>query len=306
MAYKHNYDTILTRLTIILSRLNDGEALSVTELAKEFNVSDRTIQRDFNERLISFPVYQDKKKWRMQEGYRLEKSASVEDAVVLDIMQKLIEGAGQKFSTKANRLLSKIKNDSLNPIYAKLDMEDIGDKLHEVQVLERAIKERRQITCFYSFDDYTKELILKPLKIANYEGFWYLVALDGRNDLLKKYYLKNMKSITVLETVFESEAKLDDLLDNSISIWFDHTVAPYKVTLNISKEISKYFQRKSISKTQKIESLYEDGSMDVSVEITNDMEIIPLVKYWIPYIKVLEPQGIKEVIQKDLEYYLNE
>ena len=82
MAYKHDYDTILTRLTIILSRLNDGEALSVTALAKEFNVSDRTIQRDFNERLISFPVYQDKKKWRMQEGYRLEKSASVEDAVV--------------------------------------------------------------------------------------------------------------------------------------------------------------------------------------------------------------------------------
>ena len=190
MAYKHNYDTILTRLTIILSRLNDGEALSVTALAKEFNVSDRTIQRDFNERLISFPVYQDKKKWRMQEGYRLEKSASVEDAVVLDIMQKLIEGAGQKFSTKANKLLSKIKNDSLNPIYAKLNMEDIGDKLNEVQVLERAIKEQQEITCFYSFADYTKELHLKPLKIANYEGFWYLVALDGRNDILKKYYLK--------------------------------------------------------------------------------------------------------------------
>ena len=304
MAYKHNYDTILTRLTIILSRLNDGEALSVTALAKEFNVSDRTIQRDFNERLISFPVYQDKKKWRMQEGYRLEKSASVEDAVVLDIMQKLIEGAGQKFSTKANKLLSKIKNDSLNPIYAKLNMEDIGDKLNEVQVLERAIKERREIKCFYSFDDYTKELLLKPLKIANYEGFWYLVALDGRNDILKKYYLKNMKTITVLETVFESEAKLDDLLDNSISIWFDHTVDPYKVTLNISKEIAKYFQRKPISKTQKIESFYKDGSMDISVEITNDMEIIPLVKYWLPHIKVLEPQGIIEKIEKDLVQYL--
>ncbi len=158
----HDYDTILTRLTIILSRLNDGEALSVKSLAEEFNVSDRTIQRDFNERLISFSVYQEKKKWRMQEGYRLEKSASVEDAVVLDIMQKLIEGAGQKFSTKANKLLSKIKNDSLNPIYAKLDMEDIGDKLHIVQDFESAIKERREIKCFYSFDEYTKELVLKP------------------------------------------------------------------------------------------------------------------------------------------------
>ena len=47
MPYKHDYDTIITRLTIILSRLNDGEALSVKELAEEFNVSDRTIQRAF-------------------------------------------------------------------------------------------------------------------------------------------------------------------------------------------------------------------------------------------------------------------
>jgi len=107
----------------------------------------------------------------------------------------------------------------------------------------------------------------------------------------------------VLETVFENDAKLDDLLDNSISIWFDHTVPPYKVILNISKEIAKYFQRKPISKTQKMESLYEDGSMDISVEITNDMEIIPVVKYWIPYIKILEPKNIRKRIKDDLLMY---
>ncbi len=52
MPYKHDYDKTLTRLITILSRLNDGEALSVKELAKELGVCDRTIQRDFNERLI--------------------------------------------------------------------------------------------------------------------------------------------------------------------------------------------------------------------------------------------------------------
>jgi predicted DNA-binding transcriptional regulator YafY len=304
MAYKHNYDTILTRLTIILSRLNDGEALSVTELAKEFNVSDRTIQRDFNERLISFPVYQEKKKWKMQEGYRLEKSASVEDAVVLDIMQKLIEGAGQKFSTKANKLLSKIKNDSLNPIYAKLDMEDIGDKLKEVQQLEGAISEKQVITCVYSFENYSKELELKPLKIANYEGFWYLLALDARNDELKKYYLKNIKQINRLDTTFTSTAKLDHILDNSISIWFDKDVEPYSVTLQITNVVAKYFKRKPISNSQKIEALYEDGSMDISVEITNDMEIMPFVKYWMPHIQILKPKRINDLILSDLEQYI--
>ena len=305
MAYKHDYDTILTRLTIILSRLNDGEALSVKEVAEEFNVSERTIQRDFNERLISsFPVYQDKKKWKMQDGFKLEKSTSVEDAVVLDIMQKLMEGAGNTFSAKANKLLSKIKNDSYNPIYAKLDMEDIGDKLKEIQELELAITNKKQIKCRYDFEGYNKELDLKPLKIANYEGFWYLIALDSRNDILKKYYLKNIKQITTLDETFESTAKLDRLLDNSISVWFDQNVEPYRVILNISKDVAKYFKRKPISKSQITESVYEDGSVDISVEITNDMEIIPFVKYWIPHIKVLEPVAVKEAIEDDLKSYI--
>jgi len=54
MAYKHDYDKILTRLSKILSKLYAGEALLVTELADEFNVSKRTIQRDLNDRLSSF------------------------------------------------------------------------------------------------------------------------------------------------------------------------------------------------------------------------------------------------------------
>ena len=306
MAYKHDYDTILTRLTIILSRLNDGEALSVKALAEEFNVSDRTIQRDFNERLISFPVYQDKKKWKMQDGFRLEKSTSVEDAVVLDIMQKLMEGAGNNFSAKANKLLSKIKNDSFNPIYAKLDMEDIGDKLKEVQQLESAIRGKNLVMCRYDFEGYHKELDLKPLKIANYEGFWYLIALDARNDILKKYYLKNIHQIKVLDETFESAEKLDRLLDNSISVWFEQNTEPYRVRLYISDVVAKYFKRKPISKSQITESLHEDGSMVVSVEITHDMEIIPFVKYWMPHIIVLKPARVDEAIRKDIEEYFKD
>jgi len=305
MAYKHDYDKILTRLTIILSRLNEGEALSVTELAKEFNVSERTIQRDFNERLVSFPVYQDKKKWKMMDGYKLEKSTSIEDAVVLDIMEKLIEGAGKKFSMKAEHLLSKIKNQSFNPFYAKLDMEDIGDKLKEVQQLESAIKSKQEIQCVYNFGDFSKTIDLKPLKIANYEGFWYLIALDARNDLLKKYYLKNIKQITIKEKNFSIDSSLDELLENAISVWFNEDVDPYRVTLELSSEIAKYFKRKPLSKTQRVEELREDGSMVVSVEITDDMEIIPIVKYWMPHIKVLEPLRIKETIMHDLGIYIN-
>ncbi|EIF51360.1 YafY family protein [Sulfurovum sp. AR] len=302
----HEYDTILDRLTEILARLNNGEALSVKELAKDFNVSDRTIQRDFNKRLgLHYPIYRDGKKWKMQDGFKLEKLSSVEDTVVLDIVQRLVEGAGTTFAAKANKLLSKIKNESLNPIYAKLDMEDIGDKLQEIQKLEHAIKEKRQINCFYTpLDQPTVQIDLKPLKIANYEGYWYLIALDSRNDILKKYYLKSIKQITILDTTFESNKKLDKLLDNSISVWFKAEVEPYRVTLQISSKVAEYFTRKPISKSQITESVYEDGGMVVSIEVTDDREIIPFVKYWIPHIKVLEPTRIQDAIESDLKVYI--
>jgi len=62
---KHDYDKILTRLTVILQRLYEGETLSVSALAEEFNVGPKTIQRDFNECLtVRFPIEKEGKGWK--------------------------------------------------------------------------------------------------------------------------------------------------------------------------------------------------------------------------------------------------
>ena len=173
-----------------------------------------------------------------------------------------------------------------------------------VQKLASAIVEKKQIKCQYSYDEYSKEVLLEPIKIVNYEGFWYLLAVDSHEDILKKYYLKNINQINIQNETFESTEELEKILDNSISIWFDVDREPYRATLQISSKVAKYFKRKPISKTQRVESLHEDGSMIISVEITTDMEIIPLVQYWIPHIKVLEPVRINETIEMGLREYL--
>lgn len=303
MAYKHDYDKTLTRLTIMLSRMNDGEAISVKDMAEEFNVSTRTIQRDLNERLTSFPIYQENKKWKMADGFKLEKTTSLEDAIVLDIIEKLTEGIGTKFYSKAKKLLAKIKNEDNNPIYAKLNIEDISDKLKEIQLLETAIKDKKIIECVYDFEDYRKELAIKPLKIVNFEGFWYLIALDARNDVLKKYYLKNISSINILNENFSISSKLDQLLDESISVWFDENEEPFEVKLNVASEVAKYFKRRPISKNQIIESIYDDGSMDIVVKVTHEMEILPIVKYWLPHLRILEPQATRDNLRNELKEY---
>lgn len=40
-------DKLTTRLLYIFTKLNEGKKLSVKELAKEFNVTERSVQKDF-------------------------------------------------------------------------------------------------------------------------------------------------------------------------------------------------------------------------------------------------------------------
>jgi len=302
MAYKHDYDKTLFRLYTILSRLNDGEALSVKALAEEFNVSERTIQRDFNERLVPlYPIYQEKRLWRMKKGFKLEKQNTSEDDLVLGILDKLVEGMGTTFSSKAKNLLSKIHNAQDNPIYAKSSMEDISTHLEEIESIKSAIEQTNVITCIYTKDRTApKKRILKPLKIVTYEGFWYLVALN-ENDEIRKYYLRNITNIKQTEEVFKNNVEINKLLEKSISIWFTDK-EPFQVILKADIEIAKYFKRKPLP-TQMIEEL-GDGAIVITLEVTNAMEVIQLIKCRLPHLKVIEPLWIKDEIEKELKTFL--
>ena len=303
MGYKHDYDKILTRLTIILSKLNDGESLSVKELAEEFNVSTKTIQRDLNERLRDFPIYQDKRRWKMQDGFKVEKTKSLQEQLVLEIIEKITEGIGGQFATTSHKLLSKIKNEDFNPIYTKLNIEDISDRFDDIQIIEKAIKERVELECNYTNDrEGSFRATLQPLKIVNYEGFWYLVAL--RDDIVQKYYIKTLSGINLTDRFFEADEEIEEILENSINIWFKADIEPFEVKIVADKIATKYFKRRPLP-TQTIESLSQDGTMEFSIMITDEMEIIPIVKYWLPHLRVLEPLWIGEMIDENLEVYLS-
>jgi len=298
MAYKHDYDKALTRLRIILQRLNDGETLSVSELAQEFGVSQRTIQRDFNQRLVgSYPIEKKGKLWVMKQGYKIEKTRDIEDELILDILDKFTESIGGEFYTKSHKLLSKLKNDDFNPIYAKLNIEDITTQLDDIKIIEEAIQSKQKIKIRYKNYDIT----VSPLKIVNFEGYWYLIALD--NKLLKKYYLKNISTIKLQNEKFSFDEKLKDVLDNSISIWFNKDKEPFEVKLYATKEIAKYFKRRAFP-TQKIISEDSDGGLEFSIKITHEMEVLPLVKYWMPNLYIIKPKKLKAKILKDIKNYL--
>lgn len=59
------HDRLAVRLSVVISRLMAGESLSIQSLADEFGVSERTLQRDFHQRLGHLDIIQDNGCYRL-------------------------------------------------------------------------------------------------------------------------------------------------------------------------------------------------------------------------------------------------
>ena len=131
----------------------------------------------------------------------------------------------------------------------------------------------------------------------NFDSFWYLVG--KKEGKLRRYYLQNLSATKIEDATFRKSKKIEELINNAINIWFDEN-GDIDVELLVHKSIIEYFLRKPISPTQKVKGYDEDGNMIVSIKITHKNEIIPIIKYWLPNIKVLTPKEINKEIKQEL------
>lgn len=300
MSQSHDYDKILTRLTIVLNRLYEGEELSVTDLAEEFNVSKKTIQRDFNERLYRFPIEKSGRKWRMMAGYRLERQRSADEMLVLDILEKISEGISPKFLSRTQPLFAKLRNESENPIYAHVSIEDVSDKAELFGLLEKAIRESVGV----KFEYKNKMREVEPYRLVNFEGYWYLLGVEKADRRAKTYYLKEMYRVQVMEDEFLKDDRLDDILKGALNAWFEPDKEPFEVKLLADSSIAKYFHRRPVSPKQKLLATHENGSLEIAVPITSEQEILPVLKYWMPHLTVLEPVWLREKMVESCQNWL--
>lgn len=288
MSNIHDYDKILTRLTIILQRLYEGDVLSVTDLALEFNVSTKTIQRDFNERLIRFQIEKEGRKWQMRSGYKLTKERTPEEVLVIEMLENIAQSIGAGFGSKAKLLFSKLQNHTKNPIYSKTIIEDLSDKLELFHLLEEAITAHSIVSFGYN----GKMRSVNPYKIVSFEGYWYLYGEERLENKLKTYYFKQIEDLKVTADTFEPEEKSYRILERAINAWFEPNKEPFEVIINASPEIAKYFHRRPLASTQRIVKIYEDGSMDIAVLSTSDTEILHEIKKWMPQLIIVSPKAL--------------
>ena len=136
--------------------------------------------------------------------------------------------------------------------------------------------------------DSNKNRTVHPLKILNLEGYWYLIVYEPKDDLVKTFHLNSVKNIEHTDEIYTFSQDIIDSFDNAITAYFKPNNEPIRVELYIDKEVSRFFERKPLNKSQHIIRKLPDKSLELEVYVTDLMEIIPTIQRFIPYVAVVE------------------
>ena len=273
-----------------------SEPKSTKQIADALGLNVRTIQRDLNGVLVKYGAVKKGRLWRVDKS---EFDPNDENQIVLSVLDKMAKNVGAEFYSKAHGLLKGISEGLNHPIFVSLSAEKLEKKdIELIENLESVIASRNEIELLY----FSKTHRLSPIKIALFDGFWYLLAMAGEK--LKKFHLKSIKEIKILPSKFKIDESLENRIKSANSAWFDPEKS-FIVRLWIDKVVKKYFERKPLP-NQQIMCENEDGSIEIEVQVTHIMEIKPLVFYYLPHIKVIEPSSLADDILAEMERYIKE
>jgi predicted DNA-binding transcriptional regulator YafY len=308
MPKEKDYDKKIVRLMTMLNKLNGGSRILSGESAKEFNVTIRTIQRDID--LLcqtGFPVDMVRKgEYAFMEGFSLKKvMLTNEEASLLSFFHEMADSLGENFSKSFRGLLNKIlpKEDE-SPFYVKWPETHACMKSFPFfGELESAVRECRKISLSYETEKGNQVFKLCPLKLINFEGFWYLLAMPDGKRQFWKFRPEKINALETLNDYFDPPENIKTVLGRSVNIWFGADPGE-KIILEIGKSAAHYFKKKIYFPEQRIVKETKDGSLIVESR-ANFNEVLRTIIHWIPDIRVISPKGLDTKIRRLLKEYLN-
>ncbi len=74
--------------------------------------------------------------------------------------------------------------------------------------------------------------------------------------------------------------------------------------LQVDKAVAAYFKRRKLVANQVIEKELQDGGLILSAKVGHLNAVLPIVRYWIPHIRIISPEGLQSDLERELGDYL--
>lgn len=292
------HDTIAYRLSQILIKLNQGDHLDPAELAEDFGTHVRTIQRDLKVRLVHLPLLKTRGRYHLEAAHLGKlKFSDIERFAALAGVRGLFPSMDRDF----------LKDLLGQPVQAPWlvrghHYEDLSTHVGVFSQLEKAVIQNRVLHLDLLKDGQTKTYLdVQPYRLLNTKGIWYLAAVhDGR---IKTFGVGKIRSVQVQVRDFSRDTGVEAAIQTEEGIW--HSPQPQKVLLAVAPAAAEYFKRRQLIPHQKIVSEAADGTLTVETIVGHANQVLPIVRYWIPSVRILSPEGWQEQLLDQLSSYLN-
>ncbi|HIP12691.1 MAG TPA: WYL domain-containing protein [Arcobacter sp.] len=229
---------------------------------------------------------------------------------LLSYMQILKEVLPHYYETLDDNMKKKIsraeKDADLAYIFHNNPMEDFKNN-HALQDVEKAVKLQRKSEFVYRGITYKE---VRPLNIIFMEGNLYLACVTedefaGGFKFLRIHLIEDFQmsvnEFNETEKVIEVRRFLQEFQTPFAVFQGDYQ----KVILEASPSVSKHFLQKKHLPSQE-EKLLDDGKLLLTFYVTDYMEISPMIKKWMPHLRLIEPVEWKDQLSKELQLYLVE
>jgi len=314
---------IVRQLDILRELAARTYGATLQELADEWGVSTRTIQRDLNTLSeVGFIIEEkvrDRKKYFTVQNNLPPLNFPIDEIIALTFIEGIaspLEGTPYKeaFQNTLNRITTTLPE----PIQAFLEKAGAayyphhrGQKeLISPQIFEtahRAIDERKvcNITYCAITTGQTKTYPITPFRLLYYHNGYYLLCRNPKYDDLLTLAVERIHALEITPQTFEPPDDLD--IENRIQQAFGITLEdPIDVKVRFSEWQARYIKQRNWHPLQEIEEL-DNGEIILSFRAGGFYEI----KSWIlshgADAEVLEPaslrQEIIEELQKNLTLY---
>lgn len=290
-------EKLAQRLAHILALLHQNDTIDKHQLAQAFSVDVRTIERDLGERLYGIAERGPKGRWQLVHSARSTIPArQLRDYARLSGTEHLFPDSSLRYLLEQLETPEPQRATQVQPMH----QEDLrAQDAHAPQVfaeLQNAIEQRRE--CQFTYK--TKPRHAQPYRLIHKNGVWYLAAVEGGR--LKNFSVALITALQVTDAnCFTPNSAHQDYINGKDDVWF--TEGTTEVLLRVAPEVAHYFTRRALlpGQQQRVEA---DGSLLVTAHINHQRQLLPVVRYWLPNVRIVRPVAWHEEVMNELRQAL--
>jgi predicted DNA-binding transcriptional regulator YafY len=291
----------LYRTIEILKELNAGKKLCVTNLATAYEVSDRTIRRDFELIKEIFGDFMGKEGecYQAYQKVLLEEVLNATDLMTLANIVNLF-GIIQKESLISEKTQALIEQSMSVYDFKSRPFENVKDR-EILKKLEHSIKFKKEIKIRYRTERAITQDRFQPYKILFLNENFYLVGINSSKNTVEYRRVTMIEEVEYTKKSFFIDKEVEKFFVNLQTPWASYGRREMLVRLRAEVSIRRYFMKKKYLPSQEIVHTFENGDIEIHFRITNPREVEELIIKWLPRIHIIAPRSLQKMIKRSLE-----